>query len=119
MKQFICFTFGYLRSRSENEKSPENNSIFTIIITIAVLAYYLCIKDKNANLISDKEIQNKNFLDDKRLCFYFSSTADQDLDGKGISYAIFINKQGVASGYKMGGLELGGIGVSDDKNKFY
>ena len=46
---------------------------------------------------------------------YFSSTADQDLDGKGISYAIFINKQGVASGYKMGGLELGGIGVSDDK----
>ena len=42
---------------------------FTIIITIAVLAYYLCIKDKNANLISDKEIQNKNFLDDKRLCF--------------------------------------------------
>ena len=36
---------------------------------------------------------------------YFSSTADQDLDGKGISYAIFINKQGVASGYKMGGLE--------------
>lgn len=90
---------------------------FISIITIVVLTYYLCINDKDANLLSDKDIQNTNFLNDKKAVVYVSSTADQDLDGKGVSYAIFINKQGIASGYKMGGLELGGIGVSDDKKQ--
>lgn len=64
------------------------------VIAIALLAYFL--KDKHAVL-------------------YLSSTADQDMDGKGISYAVFINKNGEASGYKMNGLELGGIGVSEIK----
>lgn len=54
---------------------------------------------------------------------YFSTTADQDMDDKGISLAVFINDNGEADAFKMNGLELGSLTTSDnevllvDKNK--
>ncbi|MFD3449509.1 hypothetical protein ACFDTO_33560 [Microbacteriaceae bacterium 4G12] len=91
-----------------------------IILGISVIAigiYFFFFRNVNVNVISEEEIGQKDFLQDKQAVVYLSSTADQDMDGKGISYAIFIDKNGKASGYKMDGLELGGIGVSDNKKE--
>ncbi|EEL50608.1 MULTISPECIES: hypothetical protein [Bacillus cereus group] len=84
---------------------------------IAILIYFFFFRNANINSISQKEIQQTDFLKDKQAVVYLSSTADQDMDGQGISYAIFIDKKGRASGYKMNGLELGGISVSGNKKE--
>ncbi|MBC2686411.1 hypothetical protein HAU06_20195 [Bacillus toyonensis] len=87
------------------------------VILVTVLVYYFFFRNSNVDLISEEDVQKKGFLKDKQAVIYLSSTADQDMDGKGISYAVFINKNGEASGYKMNGLELGGIGVSENKKE--
>ncbi|MEI4623907.1 hypothetical protein KFD70_27425 [Bacillus pfraonensis] len=87
------------------------------VIVITILVYFFFFSNSNVDLISEEDIQKKDFLKDKQAVVYLSSTADQDMDGKGISYAVFINKNGEASGYKMNGLELGGIGVSENKKE--
>ncbi|MGH0515860.1 hypothetical protein [Bacillus cereus] len=87
------------------------------VIVVTVLVYYFFFSNSNVDLISEEDVQKKDFLKDKQAVIYLSSTADQDMDGKGISYAVFINKNGEASGYKMNGLELGGIGVSENKKE--
>ncbi|PHA57783.1 hypothetical protein COF07_11720 [Bacillus wiedmannii] len=87
------------------------------VILVTVLVYYFFFSNSNVDLISEEDVQKKDFLKDKQAVIYLSSTADQDMDGKGISYAVFINKNGEASGYKMNGLELGGIGVSENKKE--
>ncbi|HDR7850394.1 TPA: hypothetical protein QCY30_005185 [Bacillus toyonensis] len=87
------------------------------VILVTVLVYYFFFRNSNIDLISEEDVQKKDFLKDKQAVIYLSSTADQDMDGKGISYAVFINKNGEASGYKMNGLELGGIGVSENKKE--
>ncbi len=46
---------------------------------------------------------------------YFSTTADQDLDGMGVSYGVFIDQDGQAKGLKMQGLEVGNLAKSKDK----
>lgn len=87
------------------------------VILIAALIYFFFFKNSNINSISEEDIEKKDFLKDKQAVIYLSSTADQDMDGKGISYAIFIDKNEKAHGYKMNGLELGGIGISDNKKE--
>ncbi|HHY2677565.1 TPA: hypothetical protein ACV439_005625 [Bacillus toyonensis] len=87
------------------------------VILVTVLVYYFFFRNSNVDLISEEDVQKKDFLKDKQAVIYLSSTADQDMDGKGISYAVFINKNGEASGYKMNGLELGGIGLSENKKE--
>ncbi|MEC2559508.1 hypothetical protein P9W86_23145 [Bacillus cereus] len=91
-------------------------SILGIILITGILYFYFFSSSK-VNLISEKEIQKKDFLKDKQAVVYLSSTADQDMDGQGISYAVFIDKYGKAVGYKMNGLELGGIGLSENKKE--
>ncbi|OTW74504.1 hypothetical protein BK702_33890 [Bacillus thuringiensis serovar cameroun] len=87
------------------------------VILVTGLVYYFFFRNSNVDLISEEDVQKKDFLKDKQAVIYLSSTADQDMDGKGISYAVFINKNGEASGYKMNGLELGGIGLSENKKE--
>ncbi|PEL00897.1 hypothetical protein COL24_30145 [Bacillus toyonensis] len=87
------------------------------VIVVTVLVYYFFFRNSNVDLISEEDVKKNYFLKDKQAVIYLSSTADQDMDGKGISYAVFINKNGQASGYKMNGLELGGIGISDNKKE--
>ncbi|UPM53111.1 hypothetical protein [Gottfriedia acidiceleris] len=64
-------------------------------------------------LIKEETIQKKDFLDDKQAVLYYSSTADQDKDNRGISIVIFVDDDGVARGYKMKGLELGSVGLGE------
>ncbi|MDQ0272989.1 hypothetical protein [Cytobacillus purgationiresistens] len=77
------------------------------------------------NIVSEEVINQKDFLEDKDAILYFSTTADQDIDGGGKSYAVFVNNKGLSSSFEMGGLELGNIGVDgyrvllEDKERFY
>lgn len=74
---------------------------------------------------SENDMDQKDFLEDKKAAVYFSTTADQDMDGKGKSFAVFFDKMGTPNTFEMKGLELGSIGVKDgkvlleDKENFY
>lgn len=73
--------------------------------------------------IKKEAIEQENFLKDKQAVMYFSTTADQDMDDKGVSLAVFINDDGKADAFRMNGLELGSVTTTDnevllvDKNK--
>ena len=65
------------------------------------------------NELTIATVNQPDFLKDKQAVVYLSTTADQDMNNKGISYAVFINDQGRASGFQMDGLELGSMAISD------
>lgn len=101
------------------------------MITIAMLilagiALFVFISPlKNHKTVSQQDLRNPDFLDDKEVLLYFSSSADQDAFGGGKSYALFISQDGTLSSFKMKGLELGSAKVHgdsvmlEDKNKIY
>ncbi|MFF2876791.1 hypothetical protein ACFVR2_10760 [Gottfriedia sp. NPDC057991] len=64
-------------------------------------------------IVNEETIRKKNFLEDKQAVLYYSSTADQDMDDRGISIAILVDDDGVASGYKMKGLEGGSVALGE------
>ncbi|KQL39492.1 hypothetical protein AN960_11130 [Bacillus sp. FJAT-25509] len=64
-------------------------------------------------IVKEETIRKNNFLNDKQAVLYYSSTADQDMDGRGKSIAIFVDDDGVARGYKMKGLELGSVALGE------
>jgi hypothetical protein len=64
---------------------------------------------------AESDLDQEGFLEDKKAVLYFSTTADQDMDGKGKSFAVFLDREGKPGLFEMGGLELGGIGVNDDE----
>ncbi|QUG43132.1 hypothetical protein KD050_07835 [Psychrobacillus sp. INOP01] len=89
-----------------------------LVIIILGLTYYIVYSlffsapSINSSLLVTKEdIKKDDFLDNKKAVIYLSTTADQDLDGDGISYAIFIDKNGKSQGLIMEGLELGSTAV--------
>lgn len=73
----------------------------------------------------ESDLDQEEFLENKKAVLYFSTTADQDMDGKGKSFAVFLDREGKSGIFEMGGLELGGIGIGDDailmedKENFY
>ncbi|MBO3794044.1 hypothetical protein [Bacillus subtilis] len=101
------------------------------MITIAMLilagiALFVFISPlKNHKTVSQQDLRNPDFLDDKEVLLYFSSSADQDAFGGGKSYALFISQDGMLSSFKMKGLELGSAKVHgdsvmlEDKNTIY
>lgn len=86
---------------------------FALIILIGALVYNLFLGQSidASYSLEEEDIQNKNFLEDKKAVMYFSTTADQDMDDKGISLAVFLNDSGEADAYQMKGLELGGLSI--------
>lgn len=83
------------------------------MITIAMLilagiALFVFISPlKSHKTVSQQDLRNPDFLDDKEVLLYFSSSADQDAFGGGKSYALFISHDGTLSSFQMKGLELG------------
>lgn len=98
---------------------------FVLIILAGSLVYnFFFDQSIDASLSIEKEsIEQSNFLKDKQAVMYFSTTADQDMDDKGVSLAVFINDDGQADAFKMNGLELGSLTTTEnevllvDKNK--
>jgi hypothetical protein len=86
---------------------------FALIILIGALVYNLFWGQSidASYSLKEEDIQNRNFLEDKKAVMYFSTTANQDMDDKGISLTVFLNDRGEADAYKMKGLELGSLSV--------
>ncbi|MGV3464903.1 MAG: hypothetical protein ACO1OT_06375 [Heyndrickxia sp.] len=88
--------------------------IFIIVLLIAVgggLIYFIQ-RNKNvdpSHLIEKDNMKEKKFLENKQAVIFVSSTIDQDANNKGQSYAVFVDDNGVASGFKMKSLELGSV----------
>ncbi|MHC0036356.1 hypothetical protein [Pseudoneobacillus sp. C159] len=72
------------------------------------------IADKGL-LLTEDQLKNPEFLTDKQAVLYYSTTADQDFDNKGVSLAIFIDDEGKATAYQMKGLELGSVAQGENK----
>ncbi|MGG2026803.1 hypothetical protein AB1282_13960 [Gottfriedia sp. S16(2024)] len=91
---------------------------YIILFLACFLVIYSCYVVANKIRVSpfivkEETIRKNNFLDDKQAVLYYSSTADQDMDDRGISIVIFVDDNGVARGYKMKGLELGSVGLGE------
>jgi hypothetical protein len=79
---------------------------------IGYLFYVYVWDSSTAFLLKEKELKQKDFLQNKQAIAYFSTTAPQNDFNDGLSYAVFIDDQGRAKSWKMRGLELGSMAVS-------
>ncbi|MDO3660939.1 hypothetical protein [Bacillus sp. C28GYM-DRY-1] len=96
------------------------------MLVLAGIALFVFISPlKNQKAVSQQDLRDPSFLDDKEVLLYFSTSADQDAFGGGKSYALFSSEDGSLSSFKMKGLELGSAKVHgdsvmlEDKNTIY
>lgn len=98
------------------------------IVLIAILVFSLLLfrfSVKEEFSIITAESINKDVLNNTKAIIYFSTTADQDYDNKGVSYAVFVQKNHTLKVFPMNGLELGSIAIGndqlllEDKNSFH
>ncbi|MCY8544962.1 hypothetical protein [Bacillus vallismortis] len=83
-----------------------------ILAGIALFVFVSPLKSHKA--VSQQELRDPDFLDDKDILLYLSTSADQDAFGGGKSYALFFSQDGSLSSFKMKGLELGSAKVHGD-----
>ncbi|MCY7810526.1 hypothetical protein MOF13_05985 [Bacillus spizizenii] len=89
--------------------------ITIVMLILAGIALFVFISPlKSHKAVSQQDLHSPDFLDDKDILLYLSTSADQDAFGGGKSYALFISKDGALSSFKMKGLELGSAKVHDD-----
>ncbi|MCY7806069.1 hypothetical protein MOF47_12505 [Bacillus spizizenii] len=89
--------------------------ITIVMLILAGVALFVFISPlKSHKAVSQQDLHSPDFLDDKDILLYLSTSADQDAFGGGKSYALFISKDGALSSFKMKGLELGSAKVHDD-----
>lgn len=84
-----------------------------IIILVINLTKEQSIPD-NSLLLSD-EVSEENLLKNTKAIIYLSTTADQDIDNKGLSYGVFVQDDNSIQALAMKGLELGSIAVGKDQ----
>lgn len=91
--------------------------IGAVLIFIAILVISLS-KEKNipdTSLLSTDEISEKELLKNTKAIIYLSTTADQDIDNKGLSYGVFVQDDDSVQALAMKGLELGSVAVGKDQ----
>jgi hypothetical protein len=91
-------------------------SLMTLgILFLPLIGYlfYFCVWDSStAFLLKEKELQQKDFLQNQQSMVYFSTTDPENGFNDGLSYAVFIDDQGKAKSWKMHGLELGSMATN-------
>ncbi|MEC1292005.1 hypothetical protein P9B58_17690 [Bacillus mojavensis] len=89
--------------------------ITIVMLILAGIALFVFVSPlKSHKAVSQKDLRNPDFLDDKEVLLYFSTSADQDAFGGGKSYALFISQDRSLSSFQMKGLELGSAKAHDD-----
>lgn len=94
-------------------------ALFLIIVLMITVTTKIGHSENNLTM---EELNQPDFLHDKEAVVYFSTTTNQDRNNEGISYAVFIDDKGKASGFQMGGLEFGSMALNnhqlllEDKN---
>lgn len=88
--------------------------ISLIIIFIGIILFkQQNTKDSSQFLVAENV--DKELLKNSKAVIYFSTTADQDFDNKGLSYSVFVKKDHSTQALTMNGLELGGIAVGKNR----
>ncbi|MEC1611816.1 hypothetical protein P9E05_04505 [Bacillus mojavensis] len=89
--------------------------ITIVMLILAGIALFVFVSPlKSHKAVSQQDLRNPDFLDDKEVLLYFSTSADQDAFGGGKSYALFISQDRSLSSFQMKGLELGSAKAHDD-----
>jgi hypothetical protein len=82
---------------------------------IGYLFYFHMWDSSTSFLLSEAELKRADFLQDKQAIVYFSTTDSQNSFNDGLSYAVFMDKEGKAKSWKMYGLELGSVAAYQDQ----
>ncbi len=86
-----------------------------VVITVCFVALaFVFTRSKDApakSIVSLDTIPETQVLDKTKAVLYVSTTADQDIDNKGVSYAVFIQEDQSVQALSMNGLELGSVAI--------
>lgn len=97
----------------------KKNVILLVASLLLVLILTLTLtKEKSipaSSLLSLNEVSEKKLLENTKAIIYLSTTADQDIDGKGVSYGVFVQEDQSVQALPMKGLELGSVAVGKDQ----
>ncbi|KLV23637.1 Uncharacterised protein [Niallia circulans] len=85
-------------------------ALFLIIVLMITVTTKIGHSENNLTM---EELNQPDFLHDKEAVVYFSTITNQDRNNEGISYAVFIDDKGKATGFQMGGLEFGSMALND------
>lgn len=88
--------------------------IIAMVIAILTTAYYAFSRQHSMEFLSETDLSSPDLLTDTAAILYFSTTADQDKNGDGLSFAVFVDQNGNSKLWKMHGLELGTVFATKD-----
>lgn len=88
--------------------------IIVLLIAVAGTTFYTFSQQQPVGLLSADEISKSNLLTDTTAILYFSTTADQDMNRDGLSFAVFVDSEGKTKLWQMDGLELGTVLSTED-----
>ncbi|MBD7985501.1 hypothetical protein H9649_12960 [Sporosarcina sp. Sa2YVA2] len=83
------------------------------LLFIIVFIIYFSIEKNTTD--TSLHLSDEDLLKNTKAIIYLSTTADQDIDNKGLSYAVFVQGDNSIQALAMKGLELGGIAVGKDQ----
>lgn len=89
--------------------------VLVVLVLISVLALTKEKAIPDTLLLSLNEISENNILENTKAIIYLSTTADQDIDNKGLSYGVFVQDDNTVQALEMKGLELGSVAVGKDE----
>lgn len=96
------------------EKKLMIAGITAMLIAVLTTAYYAYSRQHSMEFLSETDLSNADLLTDTAAILYFSTTANQDMNRDGLSFAVFVDQDGNSKLWKMQGLELGTIFATKD-----
>lgn len=83
------------------------------LLFIIVFIIYFSIEKNTTD--TSLHLSDEDLLKNTKAIIYLSTTADQDIDNKGLSYAVFVQGDNSIQTLAMKGLELGSVAVGKDQ----
>ena len=80
--------------------------IIALFIAVAATSYYVSSRQHSVDFLSEDDLSNPDLLTDTTAILYFSTTADQDMNRDGLSFAVFVDDEGKTKLWEMDGLDL-------------
>lgn len=96
------------------EKKLMIAGIVAMLIAVLTTAYYAFSRQHSMEFLSGTDLSSPDLLTDTTAILYFSTTADQDMNRDGLSFAVFVDQDGKSKLWKMHGLELGTVFATKD-----
>ncbi|MCM3709038.1 hypothetical protein [Sporosarcina luteola] len=88
--------------------------ITALLVIAFATAYYAFSRHHSIEFLSGTDLSDPDLLRDTAAILYFSTTANQDTDRDGLSFAVFVDQDGNSKLWKMEGLELGTVFATKD-----